>query len=75
MAGKWLSALKEVAPAVTRIAMMVNPDTGTLEGKFYLPEFETSAAALTIEPETAVVRNRSDIEKVIVALGQRPTTR
>ena len=72
MAGKWLSALKEVAPAVTRIAMMVNPDTGTLEGKFYLPEFETSAAALSIEPETAVVRNRSDIEKVIVALGQRP---
>ena len=38
----------------------------------YLPEFESSAAALAIELDTAVVRNRSDIEKVIVALGQRP---
>jgi ABC-type uncharacterized transport system substrate-binding protein len=74
MAGKWLSALKEVAPAVTRIAIMVNPDTGMLGGKFYLREFESSAAALAVEPDTAVVRNGSDIEKGIVALGQRPNS-
>jgi putative tryptophan/tyrosine transport system substrate-binding protein len=74
MAGKWLSLLKEVAPAVTRIAIMINPDTGMLGGKFYLPEFESSAAALAVESDTAVVRNGSEIEKVIVALGQRPNS-
>ncbi len=71
MAGKWLAALKEVAPAVSRAAIMVNPETGTLRGKFYVGEFETSAAALAIEPATAVVHNAGDIEAAIVALGQR----
>jgi putative ABC transport system substrate-binding protein len=74
MAGKWLSALKEIAPAVTRIAIMVNPDTGMLGGKFYLHEFESSAAALAVELDTAVVRNGGDIERIIVALGQRPNS-
>ena len=36
MAGKWLSMLKEVAPGLTRVAIMVNPDTGMLRGTFYL---------------------------------------
>ena len=45
-----------------------------VRAEFYLREFESSAAALAVEPDTAVVRNRSDIEKVIVALGQRPNS-
>jgi putative ABC transport system substrate-binding protein len=69
MAGKWLSALKEVAPALTRVAIMVNPETGMLRGTFYLREFETAAAALAVEPATAVVRSAKDIEAAIVALG------
>jgi hypothetical protein len=27
MVGKWLAALKEIAPAVVRIAIIVNPET------------------------------------------------
>jgi hypothetical protein len=29
MAGKWLELLKEIAPRVTRVAMMFNPATAT----------------------------------------------
>jgi putative ABC transport system substrate-binding protein len=36
MVGKWLAALKEVAPAIVRVALMVNPDTAPLRGTFYL---------------------------------------
>jgi putative ABC transport system substrate-binding protein len=71
MAGKWLGLLKEMAPAIVRVAIMVNPDTGMLRGSFYLHAFETAAAALKVEPATAVVRNASDIEAAIAALGQR----
>jgi len=35
MVGKWLAALKEVAPAIVRVALMVNPDTEPLRGTFY----------------------------------------
>jgi putative ABC transport system substrate-binding protein len=35
MVGKWLAALKDVAPAIVRVALMVNPDTAPLGGTFY----------------------------------------
>ena len=58
-------------PAIERVAIMVNPETGTLRGKFYLSEFERAAAALAVGPDTAVVRNAGDIEAAIAALGSR----
>jgi putative tryptophan/tyrosine transport system substrate-binding protein len=70
MAGKWLAALKEVSPAISRVAIMVNPETGTRRGTFYNDYFENSARALAIEPDTMVVRSASDIEAGIAALGQ-----
>ncbi len=74
MAGKWLSMLKEVAPALTRVAIMVNPETGMLRGTFYLREFQTSAAALAVKPMTTTVRNAKDIEATIAELGQDAST-
>jgi putative tryptophan/tyrosine transport system substrate-binding protein len=32
MVGKWLAALKQVAPAIVRAALMVNPDTAVRRG-------------------------------------------
>jgi len=71
MGGKWVAILKEVAPATARVAMMVNPDTGMLQGKLYSHAFESGAVALGIEPVTADVRSVSDIQAAIAALGQR----
>jgi putative ABC transport system substrate-binding protein len=72
MAGKWLEVLKTLAPAVTRVAFMINPETAVLRGTFYLRAFETAAAALALEPVTSNVHNAGDVEAVIAALGQRP---
>ena len=71
-AGKWLQVLKEVAPAVVRVGIMVNPDTAILRGTFYLREFETAAAALKIEPITAKVHSTSDVEAAVMVLGRKP---
>jgi putative tryptophan/tyrosine transport system substrate-binding protein len=70
--GKWLGVLKETAPAVTRVAIMVNPDTAILRGTFYLRAFETAAAMFKVEPMTAKVHSTSDIETAIMVLGQQP---
>jgi putative ABC transport system substrate-binding protein len=72
MAGKWLAALKEVAPAIKRAAILVNPETGTLRGTLYLSEFQKAAAALGVEPQTASVRDAREIEAAVAALGIHP---
>jgi putative tryptophan/tyrosine transport system substrate-binding protein len=70
--GKWLGVLKETAPEVARVAIMVNPDTAILRGTFYLREFETAAATFKVEPITTKVHSTSDIEAAIMVLGQQP---
>jgi putative ABC transport system substrate-binding protein len=72
MAGKWLEVLKTIAPAVTRVAFMINPETAVLRGTFYLRAFETAATALALEPVTSNVHNAGNVEAVIAALGQHP---
>jgi putative tryptophan/tyrosine transport system substrate-binding protein len=74
MVGKWLGALKEIAPAVARVAIIVNPETSPLRGTFYLREFETAAAAFRVEPITRFVHSAADIEAAMAALGQAPNS-
>jgi putative ABC transport system substrate-binding protein len=72
MVGKWLEALKEVAPAIVRVALMVNPDTAPLGGTFYSNAFKTVAARLAVEPIAANVHSASDIETAMATLGRQP---
>jgi ABC-type uncharacterized transport system substrate-binding protein len=74
MVGKWLGALKEIAPAVARVAIVVNPETAPMRGTFYLREFESAAAALGVEPITRFVHSANDIEAAVTALGQAPNS-
>ena len=72
LAGKWLGILKEISPALARVALMVNPETAILRGTFYLDAFKTAAATFNVEPITANVHSVSEIEAAIVALGKEP---
>jgi ABC-type uncharacterized transport system substrate-binding protein len=67
--GKWLEMLKEIAPHVTRVAIMFNPDTAPLGGAYFLGSFEAAARSLAVEPITARVRSDAEIEAVIASLG------
>ncbi len=46
--GKWLQLLKEIAPAVTRSALLVNPDTQPDRGVMFLNPFEAAARSLGV---------------------------
>src|SRR5215472_3400419 len=67
--GKWVELLKEIAPHVTRVAIMFNPDTAPLGGAYFLGSFEAAAQSLGVEPITAHVRSDDEIEAMITSLG------
>ena len=74
MAGKWLGTLKEIAPALSRVALMTNPDTATLRGRLYSQNFETAAASFAVEPLAMTVRSAEDIDAAMISLGQEVNT-
>jgi putative ABC transport system substrate-binding protein len=46
IAGKWLDLLKQVAPGITRITVMFNPDTAP-QSKYFMQAVETAGQAAT----------------------------
>ena len=72
MSAKLLELLKEVAPGVTRVALMFNPETAPAGGKFYLPSLKLAANALGVELTEAPVHDAAGIGRAIDALGREP---
>ena len=69
--GKWLELLKQIAPGISRAAMIFNPDTAPGHGRYYMPAFETSGRSLNVEPIAAPVHSVADLEDVIADLGRK----
>jgi putative tryptophan/tyrosine transport system substrate-binding protein len=66
---KWLEALKHVAPAVTRVALIFNPDTAPFAHLFWQP-VEAAAPSFDVEPMQAPVRDVGEIERTIAAFAR-----
>jgi putative ABC transport system substrate-binding protein len=71
MVAKALDMLKQVAPAVTRVAVMFNPETYPFYD-VHLPSFETDARRFSIEIVRAAVGSDGEIEETIAKLAKRP---
>jgi putative ABC transport system substrate-binding protein len=69
--GKWLQALKEVAPRVTRIAVIFNPDTAPYAASFNR-EIEAAALSFGMTVTLAPVHDDAGIEEAIAALAREP---
>jgi putative ABC transport system substrate-binding protein len=62
--GKWLAMLKEIAPSVTRAALVGNPKTTPFH--YFQHTAEASASSLAIDIVPATIENsEADIERVI----------
>jgi putative ABC transport system substrate-binding protein len=70
LVGKWLELLKEIAPRVTQAGVMFNPDTAPYAER-YLRPVVAAATKLGVALSTAPVRNDTDIEDAIAALGRQ----
>jgi putative tryptophan/tyrosine transport system substrate-binding protein len=68
---KWLEVIKEVAPRITRAAVLFNPVPGS-QFKFRWPQIEAAGASLGIAAEAIEVRNLAEFEKALDAIGHDP---
>jgi putative ABC transport system substrate-binding protein len=69
-AGKGVEMLKEVAPAMTRVAAMQNPEHPSWNA--YLRALRTVAPGIGVEVTPAPVNNPAEIEEALAAFGRAP---
>jgi putative tryptophan/tyrosine transport system substrate-binding protein len=69
MGGKYLQLLKEIAPTVTRVAMIFNPNSAPGHGSYFSGPFEAAAPGLSVQPIKAAVQNVADIEQFVSAIA------
>jgi putative ABC transport system substrate-binding protein len=68
--GKWLAMLKEVAPDLTRAALIGNPRVGPYD--YFLRSAILAAPKLAIELMPSPVESSADIERLIDVVAQSP---
>ena len=68
LVGKWLQTLKEIAPNVKRVAMIIH--TSNAVSANWFRQFETLAPTFAVEPIAAPINDTSDIERVIETLAR-----
>jgi putative tryptophan/tyrosine transport system substrate-binding protein len=70
LTGKWLEALKEIEPRISRVLLLVNPqNSGTLALSRFV---ENLGPAHNVEMVPAPVRAITEIEDALTAFGQGP---
>jgi putative tryptophan/tyrosine transport system substrate-binding protein len=70
--GKWLQTLKEVAPAVTRVAVVFNPDTAPYAEAFLRP-IEAAARTFAVAAIAAPAADAAAIEAAVTAFARTPS--
>jgi len=68
LSGKWLELLKEIAPGVTRAAVLRDPSTPTGIGRFGV--IQAVAPSLRMEVNPVNVRDAGEIERAVAAFAR-----
>jgi putative tryptophan/tyrosine transport system substrate-binding protein len=64
---KWLQALKQIAPLVTQVALVFNPDSAPFANLFLRP-VEAATPAFSVTPIVVAVRAADDLDRMFNAL-------
>src|SRR6476661_3808088 len=70
MFGKMLEILKRLAPGVSRVGMMYNPDNPV--GAAYFRSFEMIAGQLAVQPINLPIHDIADVERAVASLADQP---
>ena len=70
MSGKWLELLKEIAPSVTRVAVLRDPSQGAATSQF--AAIQAVAPALRMEVNPVNMRDAAEIERAVAAFARSP---
>jgi ABC-type uncharacterized transport system substrate-binding protein len=72
LGSKWVELLKEIAPQITRVALLFNPPTATfIEG--YLDPFKAAAASVGAEAIVTPVNDMPALESLITTQSHKPS--
>jgi putative ABC transport system substrate-binding protein len=72
MTGKWVELLKNIAPEITRVGFLFNPQTTTGGGSYFLRPLDAAALAFKVKPVMALVHDDDEIEAAFAALAREP---
>jgi putative ABC transport system substrate-binding protein len=70
IAGKWLAMLKEIAPSLSRAALLANPRRAPYD--YFVQSAKTAASSLALDLEPSPVENAAEIERVIISFARKP---
>jgi putative ABC transport system substrate-binding protein len=70
LCGKWLELLKEIAPSVTRAAVLRDPIDTSAIGQYAVIQSEAPRVGVEVRPIN--LRDAAEIERAIVAFAQMP---
>jgi putative tryptophan/tyrosine transport system substrate-binding protein len=70
MGSKWLELLKEIAPTVRQVAVILNPDNASNSASFHA--IDAATHPLGVQLSRAAVRNATEIERAITVLASEP---
>lgn len=73
IASRWVQLLKEIAPHVTRAALLFNPATAPF-AEVYIKPFKAAATSYSLEAISMPVHDAPELEAVIIAQGQVPNS-
>jgi putative ABC transport system substrate-binding protein len=68
--GKMLEILKRMAPGISRVGMIYNPDNPV--GATYWRWFEPSAGQVAVQPINLPIHDLADIERAIAGMAEEP---
>jgi putative ABC transport system substrate-binding protein len=68
--GKWLAMLKEIAPQLSRAALIANPKSTPFD--YFVRAAEARASSLAVKLVPSPAENASDIERVIESFAREP---
>jgi putative tryptophan/tyrosine transport system substrate-binding protein len=68
LSGKWLELMHRIAPSVSRVAMLFNPQSEPY-ARYYLDTFHAGAAALSVMAIEAPFHDAVEIESAMTNLG------
>jgi putative ABC transport system substrate-binding protein len=70
LSGKWLELLKQIAPGVTRVAVLRDPNQGTSTN--YFAVIQAMAPSLRVEVSPVNVRDAGEVERAVAAFARAP---
>jgi putative ABC transport system substrate-binding protein len=71
ISGKWVELLREIAPRVTRVALLFNPATAPY-APIYVNPFKAAAATFGLQAIDAPVHSVADLEFIVAEQGRAP---